>query len=438
MLTSLSPLRQHHYETFYFLHVLLVPMTIVMAALHHPPIAYWCWASLAIWVAERLWRTARWTWMNRVLFQPVEPTPSHNTRWSDQTLIPPHGQVPMNGIVPFTLKESTSFPLPSAAASPIQSPTIHSPKSNVYPPTPFSPASPSVEHKRWSNASSVEQPHTPTLTSAMSTGSTFNYTPPPGFAHAELMAGYTIRLVMTPARRTIWAPGQHFLLMIPHVSRILTHPFTIATCYDAMTPGQEGAIVFVIRAKAGWTRDLWNMVAACSHRGMHVPPGEGLPTGWTPPQKGVVLRALVDGPFGSSGRVRWGEYGTAVIFAGGSGVSFGLSILEHLCLHMAGRDAKSLGRRGGQWRMQRVHFVWLVREYCKCLLIWLPFAFLNASLQHTCNGALPSYGDAWDQYLLLYCRSTFLLPTPRQRLSLVLARYLFSRSKANNITSPTI
>jgi NAD(P)H-flavin reductase len=192
-----------------------------------------------------------------------------------------------------------------------------------------------------------------------------SYTPPPGYAYTELLAGHTIRLTLTPARQFSWAPGQHFLLLVPHVSSILTHPFTTASCYDKLLPDQEGALVFLIRAKGGWTRELWNTIAVLTSQGKHVPPGEQLPQGWAPPKKGVVMRALVDGPFGSSGRVRWDNYSTAIICVGGSGISFGLSVLEHLCLRMAGRDAASLAGKGSQMKMRRVRFVWLIREYCE-------------------------------------------------------------------------
>ncbi len=86
------------------------------------------------------------------------------------------------------------------------------------------------------------------------------------------------------------------------------------------------------------------------------------------PPTGVLLRMFVDGPFGSSVRARWGEHSTVVIFVAGSGVSFGLSILEYVCLCLAGRDGKHLGGRSGGWSLKgfktrRVKFVWMIREY---------------------------------------------------------------------------
>ena len=76
----------------------------------------------------------------------------------------------------------------------------------------------------------------------------------------------------------------------------------------------------------------------------------------------------VDGPFGSSSRARWGSHSTVLLVAGGSGVSFGISVLEYVCLCIAGRDGEQLGGRSSGWGRRgflttRVRFVWLVREF---------------------------------------------------------------------------
>lgn len=80
------------------------------------------------------------------------------------------------------------------------------------------------------------------------------------------------------------------------------------------------------------------------------------------------MRAFVEGPFGSAARTNWDSHSTAVIVAGGSGVSFGLSVLEYLCLCLSGRDGKDFGSSHGVLRhpkflVTRVRFVWLVREF---------------------------------------------------------------------------
>jgi hypothetical protein len=59
-----------------------------------------------------------------------------------------------------------------------------------------------------------------------------------------------------------------------------------------------------------------------------------------------------------------------LIVVGGTGVSFGVAILEYISLCLAGRDGKSLGGRPGGWgdkgfKTTRVRFIWLVREFCE-------------------------------------------------------------------------
>jgi hypothetical protein len=339
ILLSIFPIRRDHYETFWFLHVLLVPMAIVMAALHHPPIWYWCWAALSLWGGERLWRAGFWFWNNGFLGTVALP----------QSLLHPEPKH-SNDLI-----ESAAYPLPSPAPPAYHRPThaLDKPSSAPLPPAP-APFTP--RHPDFPSESSVDAFLAPPD----------DYTPPPGFAQAELLAGRTVRLTFTPPRPLAWAPGQHFLVAIPSVSPFLSHPFTVASVSDARAPAAR--LVLLVRAKAGWTRDLWDELAALAARGFRHHPRERQPPDERLPPRGVLVRMWVDGPFGSSIRARWGACSTALVVAGGSGVSFGLSIVEYLCLCMAGRDGRELGGRPGGWgkrgfMTRRVRFVWLVREF---------------------------------------------------------------------------
>ncbi len=109
------------------------------------------------------------------------------------------------------------------------------------------------------------------------------------------------------------------------------------------------------------------------------------------PKNGVLMRMFIDGPFGSAVRARWEDNATVVIFVAGSGVSFGLSILEYVCLCLAGRDGKHLGGRVGGWgrkgfATRRVRFVWLIREYgtLKDYLYFILFIPDNRSYSMVC------------------------------------------------------
>ncbi|EGN95939.1 hypothetical protein SERLA73DRAFT_185371 [Serpula lacrymans var. lacrymans S7.3] len=144
----------------------------------------------------------------------------------------------------------------------------------------------------------------------------------------------------------------------------------------------------LIRAKGGWTQDLWNAITRLTEQGLRNPPNEEPPENFTGRMSyGVLLRAYVDGPFGSSIRARWGDHSTVLIVAGGSGVSFGLSILQYICLCLSGRDGRYLGGRPGGWGKKRllttrVRFIWLVREYSH--IQWC------ASILRRCLSMLPS------------------------------------------------
>ena len=211
------------------------------------------------------------------------------------------------------------------------------------------------------------------------------------------MPGKVVRLrIMTP-RPIIWAPGQHVLLYIPHVSKWTTHPFTINGCFDGETVTGEGRVVeLIIRAKKGFTKALWEAVCKLIVSGPTNYPFASRPDPESSLARkvnnGVLLRAFLDGPFGSSIRAHWGNHSTVMIITGGTGITFGAAILEYLALCISGRDGQMLGGRPGGWGAQgfmttRVRFVWLVREFCKLLFyfscyfaIGLTFA-LSAHIQ---------------------------------------------------------
>ncbi|OJA10566.1 hypothetical protein AZE42_03146 [Rhizopogon vesiculosus] len=336
---SMHPIRRNFYEAFYFLHILLVPLMLISAAFHHPAIWWWCWAALAIWAGERIWRGTWWLAANTtILGSSSSVKPSH------PTTIP--YDVEMNHI---------RRPTHSDSQSP-RSPLNPSYQSDKQPASPHSPPIRSPTRSLFSlEARSTIHSMSPVA----------SYIPPHGYVHAELLSGHTVRLRLITPGFIPWAPGQHFLIKIPSVSRFTSHPFTSASVCDYESPTDEGRlIVMLIRARNGWTQDLWNLVArnTAEHSS-----GDITATGDLP-KRGVLLRAYIDGPCGSSIRARWGDHSTVLIISGGSGVSYGLSVLQYICMCLSGRDGRSLGGRPGGWgkksfRTQRVRFVWLIREY---------------------------------------------------------------------------
>ncbi|KAF8447432.1 hypothetical protein L210DRAFT_3391034 [Boletus edulis BED1] len=383
ILLSLHPVRRRFYEHFYILHVLLVPSMLAMAGLHHPTVAWWCWAALLIWIGERLWRGTWWIYANGIVGGTTlgaSPAPSNLELLPQDTWEMDH--------VRRSSVESTLPYLPpdGRSPSPLNAYYLHDNKS-LDPPNhdkPTSQARPllSLPHLAERDLSRTAITHLPSP-----------YVPPPGYVHAEILSGRTVRLRLITPGFLPWSPGQHFLLCIPSVSRLTTHPFTCASVCDEEAPTDAGRIMlFLVRAKGGWTQDLWNLVSRLITERSR---GDVSRTS-TLPKNGILLRAYVDGPFGSAKRVRWGNYSTAVIITGGSGVSFGLSLMQYMCMCLAGRNGRHLGGRPGGWgwkgaELKRVRFIWLVREYSH--LQWC------ASIIRRCTSTVPSSALQVDFYV---------------------------------------
>ena len=135
-------------------------------------------------------------------------------------------------------------------------------------------------------------------------------------------------------------PCQHFFVCIPYLSKFASHPFTCASVCDEQKLGNDGRMVmFLIRAKNGWTKDLRTKVVELIADGKRHPKG-AVPEGTILPTTGVLLKACVDGPFGSSARTDWGLYSTAVIVCDGSGSVICDFYPEYRCPCMTGRDGR--------------------------------------------------------------------------------------------------
>lgn len=187
-------IRKAHYEIFYASHIILVPLTLIMSALHHPPVGFWCWLALGIWGAERTWRGTWWLQMNG--FFGKEKT---GTFVFQSTPVDPETQ----SLRPW--RQSTGSIYPPASASPYLD----------------------------SRFSSYADGH------LLAPATAIIYAPPPGFAHAELLSGATVRLTYITPGFLSWAPGQHFLINVPSVARLLTHPFTTGRSIPTLSSYQE-------------------------------------------------------------------------------------------------------------------------------------------------------------------------------------------------------
>lgn len=77
-LLSVRPIRTNHYEAFYIAHIILVPLTLIFSALHRPPIWWWCWGPLFLWIAERSYRMVFFVYRNGLIGGPPKRPTAHN------------------------------------------------------------------------------------------------------------------------------------------------------------------------------------------------------------------------------------------------------------------------------------------------------------------------------------------------------------------------
>jgi hypothetical protein len=296
---------------------------------------------MAVWVGERCWRAARVSWINGLFFpgfRPLHQKRQERDQAWEMDESPRIYQRPYNHAATYSEQFDISMytePVNSLLPDPL-------------PRRPGMPDSDSI---------------------------------PPGYGWAHLLPGRTIRIKVVTQRPVYWSPGQHILLRVPSISKLTTHPFTIASvCRSPARTGPQRIqpVELLIRAKGGFTRDLWNEVHRLSTQSR---------TQVQRPSVGALLKVQIDGPFGSVSRTKWGNFSSMLIICGGSGVSFGIAVLEFLCLCMSGNKPSSLGSSPGGlgysgFRTRRIRFVWLVREYCGC---WIPFVCDFRLNRHTAH-----------------------------------------------------
>jgi hypothetical protein len=153
-------------------------------------------------------------------------------------------------------------------------------------------------------------------------------------------------------------------LTIPAVKLVQAHPYTIVSIDErargiapiggnAHLHSQGSEVVMLVRAQKGFSKALWDYVATKRK--------EKEVNGATQAElaKGINIRSLISWPLGSSARTPWEAYDSLLIICGGTGITFGMSVLEYTVKRMARRDAES------KYKTRRVRLVWILREYCE-------------------------------------------------------------------------
>lgn len=351
---SIPPIRRYHYECFYITHLVCVIGFMVATWAHHPQLGGWMLAGFLVWGLERAWRLVRVLYFN----------------YSER---------------PKELKRSMqSYEKASASRSTV----------NLITPTPKSEGNLGEEPDSYFSlnigSSTSLPPTTPREPFREAVAPDLQEQLYPGFAFVQPLAGHMMRVVLRTAKPMSWKPGQWLYVNFPQMSWIQTHPFTIACSssheWERMRDTLDGTsfrgtrsadplIVLLIRVRNGLTRRIWNHVEARC-RGQFALANEAgssahsvFPNVYGAAVKthvqGVYMRTLVDGPFGGTSRIDWGAYATCVIVCGGSGVTFGLSILEDLCgkIALIRQGHKVTSMWGRPFHTRRIRFVWIMRDY---------------------------------------------------------------------------
>ncbi|KAK6538481.1 hypothetical protein TWF694_010064 [Orbilia ellipsospora] len=139
-----------------------------------------------------------------------------------------------------------------------------------------------------------------------------------------------------------WRAGQHIYLSIPSLRPFESHPFSISNVYESPellskdykelgnntiphTGGRD--LQLLISSRAGFSKQLHRKCA----------PIDNAP---------VILKAFVDGPYGSP--PVWNSFETVVLIATSTGITFTLPIIEEIAANPA--------------CVRRLHFHWTVRH----------------------------------------------------------------------------
>ncbi|KAJ8519747.1 hypothetical protein ONZ45_g3357 [Pleurotus djamor] len=186
---------------------------------------------------------------------------------------------------------------------------------------------------------------------------------------ATLMAiGDQMTLIRIPDCDAGWVAGQHIRLRVFFAGRVFeSHPLTIASAPPSFSSAGSEGILLGARVCGDWTKAL-NVYAAQEGKRLapktrrdKVEDGDG-----GKDEKGlhhgvddtveVPVHVMIDGPYGGSS-VDLGEYESALLVAGGSGITFTLGLLDDI----VGRCVV-LDRPAGD-KTKRIEFAWCIKSF---------------------------------------------------------------------------
>jgi len=140
-----------------------------------------------------------------------------------------------------------------------------------------------------------------------------------------------------PTLNAGWRPGQHVRLRV--LSRGMgwfgwtqTHAFTISTA-----SASHDGLVLMCKHAGDWTRRLGAMAKS---------------KGYESGDARSRVKVWIEGPYGGPGRMLFASFSAAVLVVGGSGITFGLSMLQDL----VNKDVN------GESRLKYIELVWVTTD----------------------------------------------------------------------------
>ncbi|EKC98915.1 hypothetical protein A1Q2_06669 [Trichosporon asahii var. asahii CBS 8904] len=359
---SVRPVRKTKFEVFYASHTLLGVALLITSILHHTVIWWWCAIALGLWAGDRITRWIRYLRINSGASSKADP------RGGQAYQGVATDNIALEEFHDKMVKDPFETNYDHSAQPEIRPVGAYESRYHDATPPPGSPSYDQLSNP-YDSPRSVSSPRVPPKDSDEQTLTSYHQnrvsditpeSPPiePGFAQAQLLPSRTVRLTIRTPHKIRWSPGQYVFLTLPELSGIQSHPFTIAN-------NDPNEIVLLIKARRGITRRLYNLVKDRSESSLR---SADKRQSIVPKANPVYIRTKLEGPHGSSGRVRWGEFSTVLIICGGSGVSYGLSIVDHI--------ARSMANFEQDHETRRVRFVWVAREYAE--LAWAASALCRA------------------------------------------------------------
>lgn len=435
VLLSFKPFRNRFYELFYYSHVLLVLIFLVTIVIHYQALQGWALLAVCLWAFERLVRLGVWIWLNfgkgiplfgegkigKMQFTSKNASEGgfkvHNVEKRLSAEGQKYAAVNGNGYQqssnPYlqqggnnagsygdeewsTASRSTNnlhaHPSLAPGAAPL-------PRQPVYAFGPGnddlrSPALQAPHHYDTSRAASPLNPRAPISaemygrnqtngTLAMHSSSLLQEIPR-GYALAQILPGRVMKLTLHTPRHMNWKAGQHVQLTLPSVRWWQSHPYSIVNAQNmtealieqnVRSGDRSGSeIVLLMSVRKGFTRRLFKSICQkrrrlVNHTNDYAKDGTSSTNGQ---RNGVLIRAQTYLAAGSAARAHWDDFSTVVLFAAGTGVTYTVSVLQHLCYMMAEKEAALRGEQPS-WskgkkakkptNVTRVRFVWVLRDY---------------------------------------------------------------------------